>query len=60
VDEGTWVEVMTGLHEGEEVITAGIDGLGDGSKVRVARDVDPYTGARAKNVVDGAAKPPTN
>src|SRR5512140_1305351 len=46
VDEGTWVEVTSGLKEGDDIITAGIDGLGDGSKVRVARDVDPYSGAR--------------
>jgi RND family efflux transporter MFP subunit len=53
VDEGTWLEITAGLKEGEDVITAGIDGLGDGSPVRVVRDVDPYTGARTQ-----ADKPP--
>jgi hypothetical protein len=29
---------------GEEVVTAGADGLSDGTTVRVVRDVNPYTG----------------
>jgi membrane fusion protein, multidrug efflux system len=48
VDEGAWLEVLSGIKEGEEIVTAGIDTLGDGSQVRVARDVDPYFGARVQ------------
>jgi hypothetical protein len=39
------VEVRSGLVPGEEVVTAGADGLADGTTVRVTRDLDPYTGA---------------
>lgn len=46
VDGGEWLEVKSGLRAGEEVVTAGSDGLADGAKVRVSRGVDPYTGAR--------------
>jgi len=46
VDEGSWLEVNGGLKPGDEVVTAGADGLADGSTVRVARDVDPYTGSK--------------
>jgi len=45
VDGGAWLEVLQGLVEGEEVVTAGADVLSDGVSVRVARDVDPFTGA---------------
>lgn len=48
VDGGTWLEVTSGLHEGEEVVTAGVDGLSDGATVRVVRDMDPYTGKEAQ------------
>jgi RND family efflux transporter MFP subunit len=41
-------EVTQGLTAGEEVVTAGADGLSDGATVRVARDVDPYSGAKAQ------------
>ncbi len=44
VDGGNWMEVARGLAEGDEVVTAGSEGLNDGAKVRVVRDVDPYTG----------------
>jgi len=30
----------------EEVVTAGLEGLSDGSAVRPARNVDPFGGAR--------------
>jgi RND family efflux transporter MFP subunit len=46
-DEGTWLEVVSGLGEGEEIVTAGIDVLGDGMVVRVQRGVDPFTGGQA-------------
>ena len=47
-DHGTWLEVPKGLTGGAEVITAGADGLADRMKVRPVRDVDPYTGAAAR------------
>ena len=45
-DGGNWLEVLSGLKAGEEVVVAGADGLADGAAVRVVRDVDPYTGQR--------------
>jgi RND family efflux transporter MFP subunit len=45
VDAGEWLEVLRGVAEGDEVVTAGIDVLSDGAAVRVTRDVDPFTGA---------------
>jgi RND family efflux transporter MFP subunit len=45
--DGQFFEVTQGLSPGEEVVTAGADGIGDGATVRVARDVDPFSGAKA-------------
>jgi membrane fusion protein (multidrug efflux system) len=45
VDNGSALEVRSGLAAGEEVVIAGADGLADGTMVRVARDVNPYSGA---------------
>jgi hypothetical protein len=53
-DEGTWLEVTSGLHEGEEIVTAGIDVLGDGMQVRVQRGIDPFTGGQASPEVRAA------
>lgn len=47
VDEGNWLEVAKGLSAGEEVVTTGIDAIGDGSKVRVVRGIDAFTGKSA-------------
>jgi membrane fusion protein (multidrug efflux system) len=44
VDGGAWIEVLSGLAPGEEVVTAGLEALSDGATVRVARGVDPYSG----------------
>jgi membrane fusion protein, multidrug efflux system len=45
VEDGSALEVRSGLAAGEEVVIAGADSLADGATVRVTRDVDPYTGA---------------
>lgn len=47
VDLGSALEITTGVKAGDEVVTAGADGLSDGATVRVARGVDPYTGKPA-------------
>jgi multidrug efflux system membrane fusion protein len=45
--DGQLFEIMHGLSAGDEVVTAGADAIGDGATVRVARDVDPFSGAKA-------------
>jgi membrane fusion protein (multidrug efflux system) len=47
VDNGDWLEVLHGLSPDAEIVTAGTDTLSDNAKVRVKRDVDPYTGLSA-------------
>jgi RND family efflux transporter MFP subunit len=37
VDGGNWLEIVKGVSPGEEVVTAGIDALADGTSVRVSR-----------------------
>jgi len=51
LEDGSLLEVRSGLAPGEEVVIAGADGLADGTTVRVTRDRDPYTGA---STVSGA------
>jgi RND family efflux transporter MFP subunit len=41
VDGGEWLEVTEGLAAGEVVVTAGIDTLADGMKIRTARPSGP-------------------
>jgi hypothetical protein len=53
VDMGDALEIRSGLQAGEEVVSAGADGLSDGTAVRVVRDINPYTGEKAT-----AAAPP--
>jgi RND family efflux transporter MFP subunit len=48
--DGQLFEITQGLASGEEVVTAGADAIGDGATVRVTRDIDPYTGAKASVV----------
>ena len=50
VDGEEWLEVLSGLQSEEEVVTAGLEGLADGSQIRAARNVDPYGGAAASEV----------
>jgi RND family efflux transporter MFP subunit len=52
--DGQFFEVTQGLSPGEEVVTAGADGIGDGATVRVARDVDPFSGAKASTAPAGS------
>jgi RND family efflux transporter MFP subunit len=53
VDGGEWLEILEGLKAGEELVTAGAEGLADGATVRVAKNVDPYSG----KPVAGSPKP---
>jgi len=57
VDGGTWLEVLSGLSPGDEVVTAGADVLSDGATVRIARDVDPYSGVVSAKPEGGASRP---
>lgn len=47
VDSGNDLEVLSGVNAGDEIVTAGIDGLSSGAEVRVTRNVDPFTKASA-------------
>jgi RND family efflux transporter MFP subunit len=50
VDGEQWLEIVYGLKPEEEVVTAGLEGLSDGSAVRPARNIDPYGGTSASEV----------
>ena len=60
VDEGDWMEVTKGLSDGDDLITAGADGLSDGVVVRVVRDVDPFSGAKLAEDAAGGSKAPAS
>jgi membrane fusion protein (multidrug efflux system) len=45
VDGGEWFEVTSGVAAGQEIVTAGTEGLADGMPVRPSRGVDPFTGS---------------
>jgi membrane fusion protein, multidrug efflux system len=47
IDNGEIIEILSGVQAGDEVVIAGADGLSDGTTVRVARDINPYTGEQA-------------
>jgi membrane fusion protein, multidrug efflux system len=57
--DSAFFEVTQGLAPGEEVVTAGADGIGDGAIVRVARDIDPYSGAKASAAPSASGTPGT-
>lgn len=40
VDGGSWVEILSGLRAGEEVVAGGAEALTDGAEVRPVRDDD--------------------
>lgn len=44
VDGGDWLEVVAGLSTADEIVTAGMDVLSDGTQVRAVHDVDPFSG----------------
>ncbi len=44
VDGGDWLEVVSGVGRGDEIVTAGADVLADGATVRAQRNVDPFSG----------------
>jgi hypothetical protein len=46
VDGGEWLEVVEGLVAGEQVVTAGIDTLADGMKIRAAAPPKDATGTK--------------
>ena len=47
VDGGDWIEALTGLKPGDEIVTAGMDVLSDGVAVRSFRNLDAFTGRPA-------------
>lgn len=56
-DLGDDLEVLDGITEGDMLVTAGIDGLADGTVVRTAEGVDPYTGKSLPQEPEARARP---
>jgi RND family efflux transporter MFP subunit len=54
VDGGDFFEITRGLARGDQVVTAGADGLSDGAKVRVYRGTDPFRAAGAPSAAASA------
>ena len=50
VDGEQWLEIASGVQPQDEVVTAGLEGLSDGTRVRPARNVDPFGGAAASEI----------
>jgi len=57
VDGEQWLEIVYGLKPQEEVVTAGLEGLSDGSAVRPARNIDPYGGTTSSEVKQPQTRP---
>jgi len=55
VDGGDWLEAREGVRAGDEVVTAGAEGLADGMKVRPSRSRDPLSAGKP---VSSQAPPP--
>ena len=45
VDGGEWVEITSGLRDGEQVVTSGIDMLAEGTKIRMVAAASPPLGS---------------
>ncbi len=59
-DAGEWLEVIGGVHAGEEVVIAGADGLSEGSVVRVARLAERDSGVAANPLASAPPQSPTH
>lgn len=46
-DAGEWLEVTSGVQAGQDVVTAGADGLSEGSVVRIARQTPAVSSSTA-------------
>ncbi len=55
VDGGDWLEVVSGLAAGDEIVTAGAALLSDGATVRALKGVNPYSG-KVATAADPAAR----
>jgi RND family efflux transporter MFP subunit len=54
VDGGDWLEILSGVKAGDEIVVAGADGLSDGTTIRASRSADAFSSA----TVAGSAAPP--
>ena len=51
------MEVLSGLKPGDDVVTAGAEGLAEGTVVRTVRDMDPYSGVATTESAAAPKKP---